>query len=158
MSAGTASPGRTSAETLTRGEPLTMGNVSALQAAQSGPSPRSPPSEMSVSSAYTWQDWGSLAASLPVMTTSSASRPVPQATAPTLPVRVPTPAPISAPDPAAPALTPASASAPEATVASEAISEAPARGYTAVFAKYKPSIKYWYVVIVGRRVGVFSSP
>ena len=136
--------------TLTRAQPLSVSNVSALQAAQSGggfADSRSPRSEASLSSAYTWQDWGSLAASLPSISAPSASRPVSQNVAPASPVQVTGPVPT--PDPGyAPPLAPAPSSDPTA----------PAPPYVAEIAKYNPNVKYWYVVIVGRRVGVFAKP
>ena len=144
-SAGTVSPNRTSAVTPTHAQPLSVGNLNAFHAAESGdspPGPRAPRSETSTSSAYTWQDWGSLAATLPSIPALPARDPVSQARASGPPVEVSAPAPVSA----EPAPTPALAPVPSA------------RSYVADLAEYDADVKYWYVVVVGRSVGVFSNP
>lgn len=129
----------------TRLEPLSEGNLSAFAASQSGGSeahlraPRSVATSTSTSTTQTWKNWGPMAAVLPVADSSrlpTHATPVPASAR----AHVPAPAPVP------PVPSSAAVPAPPASLA---------QGYVPLIADYDPEHKDWYVVTVGRCVGVF---
>ena len=131
----------------TRLEPLSEGNVMAFTASQYGNSgshiraPRSVATSISTSTTHTWQNLGSMAAVLPAA--GGSRQPVhpnplllpAQSQAPSIALISPMPSPTAASVPATDSVLP----------------------YKPHIEDYDPDHRDWYVVVVGRRVGVFRT-